>query len=117
MWLSQPRDGDVIEIELGGDVVLRVIDSSPCSDPSQAGACLVRRRGGGGTRCSVRRSARRQAPRRRRANRSGRHRILATAVASYIALPEPMFARSGRLPASGDDAYEVSGTAFRRSLD
>jgi hypothetical protein len=34
-------------------------------------------------------------------------RILATAVASYSALPEPMLARSGRLPTSGDFAYEV----------
>jgi hypothetical protein len=31
----------------------------------------------------------------------------ATAVASYSALPELMLARSGRLPTSGDYAYEV----------
>jgi hypothetical protein len=34
------------------------------------------------------------------------HRIVAAAVASYSALPEPMLARSGRLPTSGDFAYE-----------
>jgi ATP-dependent DNA ligase len=34
-------------------------------------------------------------------------RIFRSAVASYSALPEPMLARSGRLPASGDYMYEV----------
>ena len=28
-------------------------------------------------------------------------------MASYSALPEPMLARSGRLPTSGDYAYEL----------
>ena len=36
-----------------------------------------------------------------------------TAVASYSALPEPMLARSGRLPTSGDYAYEVKWGGFR----
>ena len=35
------------------------------------------------------------------------------AVASFSALPEPMLARSGRLPASGDYAYEVKWDGFR----
>jgi hypothetical protein len=34
-------------------------------------------------------------------------------VASYSALPEPMLARSGRLPTSGDYAYEVKWDGFR----
>jgi ATP-dependent DNA ligase len=34
-------------------------------------------------------------------------------VASYSALPEPMHARSGRLPTSGDFAYEVKWDGFR----
>ncbi len=34
-------------------------------------------------------------------------------MASYSALPEPMLARSGRLPASGDYAYEVKWDGFR----
>jgi bifunctional non-homologous end joining protein LigD len=34
-------------------------------------------------------------------------------VASYSALPEPMLARSGRLPASCDYAYEVKWDGFR----
>ena len=36
-----------------------------------------------------------------------------TAVASYSGLPEPMLARSGRLPTSGDYAYEVKWAGFR----
>jgi ATP-dependent DNA ligase len=40
-------------------------------------------------------------------------RIVAPAVASYSALPEPMFARSGQLPTSGDYAYEVKWDGFR----
>jgi hypothetical protein len=35
------------------------------------------------------------------------HGIIATAVASYSGLSEPMLARSGRLPTSGDYAYEL----------
>ena len=34
-------------------------------------------------------------------------------MASYSALPEPMLARSGRLPVSGDYAYEVKWDGFR----
>jgi bifunctional non-homologous end joining protein LigD len=34
-------------------------------------------------------------------------------VASYSALPEPMLARSGRLPTRGDFAYEVKWDGFR----
>ena len=34
-------------------------------------------------------------------------------MASYSALPEPMLARSGRLPACGDFAYEVKWDGFR----
>jgi ATP-dependent DNA ligase len=34
-------------------------------------------------------------------------------VASYSALPEPMFARSGRLPTSGDYADELKWDGFR----
>jgi hypothetical protein len=34
-------------------------------------------------------------------------------VASYSALPEPMLARSGRLPTSGDYSYEVKWDGFR----
>jgi bifunctional non-homologous end joining protein LigD len=34
-------------------------------------------------------------------------------VASYSALPEPMLARSGRLPTSGDYAYELKWDGFR----
>jgi bifunctional non-homologous end joining protein LigD len=34
-------------------------------------------------------------------------------VASYSGLPEPMLARSGRLPASGDYAYELKWDGFR----
>jgi ATP-dependent DNA ligase len=34
-------------------------------------------------------------------------------VASYSALPEPMLARSGRLPTGGDYAYEVKWDGFR----
>jgi ATP-dependent DNA ligase len=34
-------------------------------------------------------------------------------VASYSGLPEPMLARSGRLPTSGDYAYEVKWDGFR----
>jgi bifunctional non-homologous end joining protein LigD len=34
-------------------------------------------------------------------------------VASYSALPEPMLARSGRLPTSGDYVYEVRWDGFR----
>jgi bifunctional non-homologous end joining protein LigD len=34
-------------------------------------------------------------------------------VASFSALPEPMLARSGRLSASGDYAYEVKWDGFR----
>jgi ATP-dependent DNA ligase len=34
-------------------------------------------------------------------------------VASYSALPEPMLARSGRLPTSGDFAYEVKWDGLR----
>jgi hypothetical protein len=34
-------------------------------------------------------------------------------VASYSGLPEPMLARSGRLPTSGDFAYEVKWDGFR----
>jgi bifunctional non-homologous end joining protein LigD len=34
-------------------------------------------------------------------------------VASYSALPEPMLARSGRLPSSGDYAYELKWDGFR----
>jgi ATP-dependent DNA ligase len=34
----------------------------------------------------------------------------------YSALPEPMLARSGRLPASGDYAYEVKWDGFRASV-
>jgi bifunctional non-homologous end joining protein LigD len=34
-------------------------------------------------------------------------------VASYSALPEPMLARSGRLPTSGDYAYEVKWDGFQ----
>ena len=34
-------------------------------------------------------------------------------MASYSALPEPMLARSGQLPMSGDYAYEVSWDGFR----
>jgi hypothetical protein len=44
---------------------------------------------------------------------SERRRIVATAVASYSALPEPMLARSGRLPASGAYAYELTRDGFR----
>jgi ATP-dependent DNA ligase len=40
-------------------------------------------------------------------------RIVAPAVASYSALPEPMLARSGRLPTSGDNAYELKWDGFR----
>jgi hypothetical protein len=36
-----------------------------------------------------------------------------TAVASYSGLPEPMLARSGRLPTSGDFAYELKWDGFR----
>jgi ATP-dependent DNA ligase len=42
-----------------------------------------------------------------------RVRIVAAAVASYSALPEPMLARSGRLPTSGDYAHEVKWDGFR----
>jgi ATP-dependent DNA ligase len=38
---------------------------------------------------------------------------VAAAVASYSGLPEPMLARSGRLPTSGDYAYEVKWDGFR----
>lgn len=34
-------------------------------------------------------------------------------MASYSALPEPMLARSGRLPTGGDFAYEVKWDGFR----
>jgi hypothetical protein len=34
-------------------------------------------------------------------------------VASYSGLPEPMLARSGRLPSSGDYSYEVKWDGFR----
>jgi hypothetical protein len=34
-------------------------------------------------------------------------------VASYSSLPEPMLARSGRLPTSGDYLYEVKWDGFR----
>ena len=34
-------------------------------------------------------------------------------MASYSALPEPMLARSGRLPTSGDYAYELKWDGFR----
>ena len=34
-------------------------------------------------------------------------------MASYSGLPEPMLARSGRLPTSGDYAYEVKWDGFR----
>ena len=34
-------------------------------------------------------------------------------MASYSALPEPMLARSGRLPTSGDYVYEVKWDGFR----
>jgi len=34
-------------------------------------------------------------------------------VASYKALPEPMIARSGRLPTGGDYAYELKWDGFR----
>jgi bifunctional non-homologous end joining protein LigD len=39
--------------------------------------------------------------------------IIETAVASYSALPEPMLARSSRLPTSGDYAYELKWDGFR----
>ena len=42
-----------------------------------------------------------------------RHTITAAAVASYSGLPEPMLARSGRLPTNGDFAYEVKWDGFR----
>jgi hypothetical protein len=38
---------------------------------------------------------------------AARLKIVAAAVASYSGLPEPMLARSGRLPTSGDYAYEL----------
>jgi ATP-dependent DNA ligase len=44
---------------------------------------------------------------------SGRRRIATPAVPSYSVLPEPMLARSGRLPTSGDYAYEVKWDGFR----
>jgi ATP-dependent DNA ligase len=34
-------------------------------------------------------------------------------VASYSALPEPMFARSGPLPTRGDYSFEVKWDGFR----
>ena len=34
-------------------------------------------------------------------------------MTSYSALPEPMLARSGRLPTSGDYAYELKWDGFR----
>jgi bifunctional non-homologous end joining protein LigD len=37
-------------------------------------------------------------------------------VAPYSALPEPMLARSGRLPTSGDYAYELKWDGFRALL-
>lgn len=33
-------------------------------------------------------------------------------MASYSALPEPMLARSGQLPTSGDYAYELKWDGF-----
>ncbi len=42
-----------------------------------------------------------------------RLRSSTTAVAYHSALPEPMLARSGRLPTSGDYAYEVKWDGFR----
>jgi ATP-dependent DNA ligase len=45
--------------------------------------------------------------------RNERHGIIVAAVASYSALPEPMLARSGTLPTSGDYAYEVKWDGFR----
>jgi hypothetical protein len=39
-------------------------------------------------------------------------RIAALAVASYSALPEPMLARSGRLPTRGGWAYGVKWDGF-----
>src|SRR5262245_18567006 len=40
-------------------------------------------------------------------------RLCAPAVASYSALPEPMLARSGQLPTTGDYAYELKWDGFR----
>jgi hypothetical protein len=40
-------------------------------------------------------------------------RFVATAVASYSVLPEPMLARCGRLPTSGDFSFEVKWDGFR----
>jgi bifunctional non-homologous end joining protein LigD len=37
-------------------------------------------------------------------------------VSSYSALPEPMLARTGRLPASGDYSYEVKWDGFRATV-
>ena len=39
--------------------------------------------------------------------------MIVTAVASYSGLPEPMLARSERLPASGDYSFEVKWDGFR----
>ena len=60
----------------------------------------------------VARPAHRQ-QRRRLEPKTSSAKIRRTAVASYSALPEPMLARSCRVPTSGDYAYEVKWDGFR----